>query len=93
MSVVDTDIKPSPMRLRHARLRASAPRITHARKPSLMTALPILYSFRRCPYAMRARIAMARAGSGARLREVVLRDKPEEKALLSGIMLEKLNHF
>jgi len=42
-----------------------------------MNELPIVYSFRRCPYAMRARIAMARAGSGARLREVVLRDKPE----------------
>ena len=42
-----------------------------------MNELPIVYSFRRCPYAMRARMAMARAGSGARLREVVLRDKPE----------------
>ena len=42
-----------------------------------MTELPIVYSFRRCPYAMRARMAMARSRSGARLREVVLRDKPE----------------
>ena len=42
-----------------------------------MNELPIVYSFRRCPYAMRARMAMARAGSNARLREVVLRDKPE----------------
>ena len=41
-----------------------------------MNELPIVYSFRRCPYAMRARMAMARAGSIARLREVVLRDKP-----------------
>lgn len=37
---------------------------------------PILYSFRRCPYAMRARLAIARAGVGVKLREVVLRDKP-----------------
>ena len=39
---------------------------------------PILYSFRRCPYAMRARMAIARAGIDCRLREVVLRDKPDE---------------
>ncbi|MDJ0921010.1 MAG: glutathione S-transferase [Henriciella sp.] len=40
--------------------------------------LPILYSFRRCPYAMRARMAIAVSGMSCRLREVVLRDKPEE---------------
>ncbi|MEM6652681.1 MAG: glutathione S-transferase [Pseudomonadota bacterium] len=39
---------------------------------------PILYSFRRCPYAMRARMAIAAAGVECRLREVVLRDKPTE---------------
>lgn len=39
---------------------------------------PILYSFRRCPYAMRARMAIANAGIACRLREVVLRDKPAE---------------
>ncbi len=37
---------------------------------------PILYSFRRCPYAMRARLAVAAAGMSIELREVVLRDKP-----------------
>ena len=37
---------------------------------------PVLYSFRRCPYAMRARLAIASAGLECRLREVVLRDKP-----------------
>lgn len=37
---------------------------------------PILYSFRRCPYAMRARLAIASAGMEVELREVVLRDKP-----------------
>ena len=41
-------------------------------------ARPILYSFRRCPYAMRARMAIAAAGVECRLREVVLRDKPAE---------------
>ena len=37
---------------------------------------PVLYSFRRCPYAMRARLAVASAGLEVELREVVLRDKP-----------------
>ncbi len=38
--------------------------------------MPILYSFRRCPYAMRARLAIASAGVQVELREVLLRDKP-----------------
>ena len=40
--------------------------------------LPTLYSFRRCPYAMRARLALAASGQLVALREVVLRDKPPE---------------
>ncbi|WP_295442954.1 glutathione S-transferase [Sphingorhabdus sp. EL138] len=43
-----------------------------------MTALPILYSFRRCPYAMRARMAVAVSAVQVELREIVLRDKPSE---------------
>lgn len=39
---------------------------------------PILYSFRRCPYAIRARLAVASAGVTVELREVVLRDKAPE---------------
>ncbi|MEX6634196.1 glutathione S-transferase [Hyphococcus lacteus] len=39
---------------------------------------PILYSFRRCPYAMRARMAIAISGEHVQLREIVLRDKPDE---------------
>lgn len=38
---------------------------------------PVLYSFRRCPYAMRARLAIASAGTKVELREVVLRNKPQ----------------
>ncbi len=38
--------------------------------------LPILYSFRRCPYAMRARMAIIRTDFQYEHREVVLRDKP-----------------
>ncbi|WP_050523416.1 glutathione S-transferase N-terminal domain-containing protein [Pseudorhodobacter wandonensis] len=37
---------------------------------------PILYSFRRCPYAMRARLAVAVSGVPVDLREILLRDKP-----------------
>lgn len=42
------------------------------------TDLPVLYSFRRCPYAMRARLALASAGVKCALREIVLRDKAPE---------------
>ncbi len=38
---------------------------------------PVLYSFRRCPYAMRARLAISSSGLQCNLREVVLRDKPD----------------
>ncbi len=40
--------------------------------------LPILYSFRRCPYAMRARLALLASGVTCELREIVLRDKAPE---------------
>jgi glutathione S-transferase len=43
-----------------------------------MADLPVLYSFRRCPYAMRARMAIKVSGVKVELREVVLRDKPPE---------------
>lgn len=38
---------------------------------------PVLYSFRRCPFAMRARMALKSAGYSCSLREVVLADKPD----------------
>ena len=38
--------------------------------------LPILYSFRRCPYAMRARLALLVSGTTCVLREVKLSAKP-----------------
>ena len=41
-------------------------------------ALPVLYSFRRCPYAMRARLALAASGERCELREVALKNKPAE---------------
>jgi len=42
----------------------------------LSTQTPILYSFRRCPYAIRARWALYLCGHTVALREVLLRDKP-----------------
>lgn len=38
--------------------------------------LPILYSYRRCPYAMRARLAIFVANIAVEMREISLRDKP-----------------
>ncbi len=37
---------------------------------------PILYSFRRCPYAIRARLAVAVSGVQVELRDILLREKP-----------------
>ncbi|QYK02995.1 glutathione S-transferase [Shewanella psychrotolerans] len=38
---------------------------------------PILYSFRRCPYAMRARLGILLATQTVELREIVLKHKPQ----------------
>ena len=43
---------------------------------STLSGTPILYSFRRCPYAIRARLAIKVSGVQVAVREVVLRDKP-----------------
>ena len=37
---------------------------------------PLLYSFRRCPYAMRARLALLAAGIRCEIREIALSQKP-----------------
>jgi glutathione S-transferase len=44
---------------------------------------PILYSFRRCPYAIRARLALLKAGVAVELREVDLKRKPAEMLAVS----------
>jgi len=49
----------------------------------LSSNLPILYSFRRCPYAMRARLGIASSQTKVELREVVLKDKPQEMLNIS----------
>ena len=40
-------------------------------------AKPILWTFRRCPYAIRARLAIASAGICVELREIQLKNKPQ----------------
>ena len=44
---------------------------------------PILYSFRRCPYAMRARFVLRKAKIKIELREILLKKKPKEFLKLS----------
>lgn len=41
------------------------------------SSVPVLWSFRRCPYAMRARLAIQASGLRVELREILLRDKPD----------------
>ncbi len=48
-----------------------------------MLSLPLLYSFRRCPYAIRARMAIAVSGVEVALQEVDLKAKPERMLQLS----------
>ena len=50
---------------------------TQAKPVALPLDAPVLYSFRRCPYAMRARLALWVSGQRCVLREVALAQKPE----------------
>ncbi len=45
--------------------------------------LPILYSFRRCPYCMRAHMALKQTGIKIELREVKLSDMPDDALSIS----------
>lgn len=49
----------------------------------MFISLPRLYSFRRCPYAMRARLGCLFAELKVELREVVLKNKPEQMLAIS----------
>jgi glutathione S-transferase len=44
---------------------------------------PILYSYRRCPYAMRARMALRYANIDVETREIALREKPTHMLAVS----------
>lgn len=48
-----------------------------------MSEAPVLYSFRRCPYAMRARLALLVSGTICTIREVKLSRKPAEMTAAS----------
>jgi len=48
-----------------------------------MQSHPVLYSFRRCPYAIRARMTLKYASITCELREIVLRNKPKEMISIS----------
>ena len=45
--------------------------------------LPILYSFKRCPYAMRARMALILGSKNCQIREVELKNKPDQMLKIS----------
>jgi len=45
--------------------------------------LPVLYSLRNCPYAMRARLAIYRSKQPIELRDIVLKNKPPEMLVAS----------
>ncbi len=45
--------------------------------------LPILYSYRRCPYAMRARMAIKYANISVDIRDIALKEKPAEMLIAS----------
>lgn len=52
--------------------------------PRMSTAVqPLLYTYRRCPYAMRARMALLQAGVDFVAFEIVLRDKPAQMLAVS----------
>jgi glutathione S-transferase len=46
-------------------------------------ALPVLYSLRNCPYAMRARLAIYASKQQVQLRDLVLSNKPDEMLAVS----------
>ena len=50
--------------------------------PSI-SSYPRLYSFRRCPYAMRARLGLLFAGLQVELREITLKNKPPQMLVIS----------
>ena len=50
--------------------------------PSI-SSYPRLYSFRRCPYAMRARLGLLFAGRQVELREITLKNKPPQMLVIS----------
>jgi len=65
------------MRTQPVESKLESPELFHARD------YPVLYSFRRCPYAMRARMGLYGAQVTVEFREIVLRDKPAHMVAIS----------
>lgn len=59
----------------------------------IAVATPTLYTFRRCPYAIRARLAIAASGVIVSPHEVALRNKPAEMLAISPKATVPLLHF
>ena len=59
----------------------------------IAVATPTLYTFRRCPYAIRARLAIAASGVIVNPHEVALRDKPAEMVAISPKATVPVLHF
>ena len=57
--------------------------IRHLFERAYWSMTPILYSFRRCPYAIRTRMSLRYASITVELREVFLANKPEAMLMLS----------
>lgn len=57
--------------------------IAHTVNEQMQMQRPLLYTYRRCPYAIRARMALLQAGVEFDAHEIVLRDKPAEMLRLS----------
>ena len=55
--------------------------------------LPVLYTFRRCPYAMRARMGLTYAGISCEVREILLSEKPESLLNISPKGTVPVLHF
>jgi len=57
--------------------------VNSARKHAITVSLHRFYSFRRCPYAMRARLGILFAELRVELREIVLKNKPAQMLAIS----------
>src|SRR5690554_3869945 len=57
--------------------------VNPTRKHRMTVSLNRLYSFRRCPYAMRARLGIVFAELQVELREIVLKNKPAQMLAIS----------
>ena len=54
---------------------------------------PLLFSYRRCPYAMRARMALLSCGIDFDIFEISLRDKPKQRAEMFNAFESELKKY